>query len=80
MDEKLTFKYDRVGDILYIEKCPPYPEQESEELGDEIIARLNPTTGQIETLEILFFSKRLFRDKSIELPIFADLRLIEMSI
>ena len=44
MDEKLTFKYDRVGDILYIEKCPPYPEQESEELGDEIIARLNQWT------------------------------------
>jgi hypothetical protein len=29
-----------VGDILYINTCPPYAEQESEELGDEVIARL----------------------------------------
>jgi len=26
MDEKLTFKYDREADILYINKRPPYPE------------------------------------------------------
>ena len=24
---------DRDADILHIDKCPPYPEQESEELG-----------------------------------------------
>jgi uncharacterized protein YuzE len=54
MEAKLTFKYDRQGDILYINKTPPYPEQESEELGDEVIARLNPKTGEIENLEVLF--------------------------
>ena len=42
MEAKLTFKYDRQGDILYINKMPPYAEQDSEELGDEVIARLNP--------------------------------------
>ena len=78
MVEKLTFKYDRLGDILYIEKCPPYAEQESEEIGDEVIARLNPTTGQIETLEILFFSKRLLSGNLLELPILADLRLAQL--
>jgi hypothetical protein len=41
METKLVFKYDREGDILYINKRPPYPEQNSEELGDEVIARLN---------------------------------------
>jgi uncharacterized protein YuzE len=79
MVEKLTFKYDKIGDILYIEKCPPYAEQESEELGDEVIARLNPITGQIETLEILFFSKRLLSGNLLELPILADLRPIELT-
>jgi uncharacterized protein YuzE len=59
MAAKLIFKYDREGDILYIDKCPPYPEQESEELGDDVIARLNPVTGEIENLEVLFFSTRL---------------------
>jgi len=71
----LTFKYDREGDILYINKRAPYPEQESEELGDEVIARLNPATGEVENLEILFFSTRLLRSDLFELPITADLRL-----
>lgn len=78
MDENLTFKYDRIGDILYIEKCPPYAEQESEELGEEVIVRLNPNTGKIETIEILFFSKRFLNGNFLELPIFADFRLIEL--
>lgn len=43
------------ADILYISKRPPYPEQETEELGGDVIARLNPSTGEIESLEVLFF-------------------------
>jgi len=75
MGEKLIFQYDREADILYVNKRPPYPEQESEELGDEVIARLNPETGEIENLEVLFFSTRLLRHDLLELPIKADLRL-----
>jgi uncharacterized protein YuzE len=75
MEKRLTFKYDRLADILYIDKTPPYPEQETEELGDDVIARLNPTTGEIENLEVLFFSTRLLRQDLFELPIEADLRL-----
>lgn len=65
MEAKLTFKYDRQGDILYINKMPPYAEQDSEELGDEVIARLNPKTGEIENLEVLFFSTRLLRSRFV---------------
>ncbi len=75
MAKKLTFKYDREADILRIDKCPPYAEQESEELGDEIIARLNPQTGEVENVEVLFFSTRLLRSDLFELPVTADLRL-----
>jgi hypothetical protein len=75
MAAQLTFKYDREVDILHIDKCSPYPEQESEELGDDVIARLHPVTGEVENLEILFFSTRLLRRDSFELPIAADLRL-----
>lgn len=75
MDKGLVFRYDDIGDILYIDKCSPYPEQESEELGDDIIARLNPTSGEIENLEVLFFSKRLLSKNFMELPIIAELRL-----
>ena len=74
MDAKLSFRYDRKSDILYIDTRPPYAEQESEELGDEVIARLNPRTRDIETLEVLFFSTRLLREDLFELPIVADLR------
>ena len=76
MEAKLIFQYDREGDILYINKRPPYPEQESEELNDEVIARLNPKTKEIENLEVLFFSTRLLRSNTFELPIAADLRLV----
>lgn len=75
MEAKLTFKYDRKGDILYINRCLPYPEQESEELGDDVIARLNPTTGEVENFEILFFSTRLLRSDLFELPVTANWRL-----
>jgi len=75
MDKKLTFTYDREADILYINKRPPYAEQESEELGDEVIARLNPETGEIENVEVMFFSTRLLRSELLELPVSADLRI-----
>jgi len=75
MDTSLTFRYDREADILHIDKCPPYAAQESEELGDEIIARINPRTGEVENLEVLFFSTRLLRHELFELPVAADLRI-----
>ncbi len=76
MAAQLNFKYDRGGDILYIDKCLPYAEQETEELGDDVIARLNPKTGEIENLEVLFFSTRLLRSDLFSLPVTADLRMV----
>ncbi len=75
METKLKFTYDRDADILYIDKCPPYAEQESEELGDEVVARLNPKTGEVENLEVSFFSTRLLRGELFEVPVSAELRL-----
>jgi uncharacterized protein YuzE len=75
METKLSFNYDREADILHIDKRPPYSEQQSEELKDEVIARLNPDTGAVENLEVLFFSTRLPRTDLFELPVSADLRL-----
>lgn len=73
MGAKLAFQYDRQADILYITSCPPYAEQASDELGDDVIARFNPDTGDIEGLEILWFSTRL-KDESFELPVTAAMR------
>ena len=76
MAEKLTFQYDRDADILYISKHPPYAEQESEELGDDIVARLNPSTGEVESVEVMFFSTRLLRKDLFELPVTAEMHLL----
>lgn len=73
MKYNLTFQYDREADILYVNTVTPYPEQESEELEDEVVARFNPKTGQVENLEILFFSTRLLRKESFSVPIVAEL-------
>lgn len=74
MEEKLSFKYDREADVLYINKRPPYAEQESQEMGDDVVARMNPKTHEIENVEVLFFSTRLLRSDLFELPVSADLR------
>jgi hypothetical protein len=74
MEKALTLRYDAIGDILYVDTCPPYAEQESEELNNEIIARLNPDSGVIENLEILFFSRR--SGESLPLPINTKLELV----
>ena len=79
MGAKLSFKYDRDADILHIDKCPPYEDQESEELGDEVIARLNPKTGEVENLEVLFFSTRLLRKDLFELPLTGELHIAPQS-
>jgi len=63
------------ADILYIDKRSPYPEQESEELGDEVIARLNPDIGEVENLAVLFFSTRLLRSELFESPISPELHI-----
>lgn len=74
MRAPLSIRYDTEGDILYMDRCPPYASQESEDLGDEIIARFNPETHEIENIEILFFSKRGGADRAFDLPIVAELR------
>ena len=77
MEANLTLRYDREADILYIDSCAPYPGQESEEVGDEVIARLNPDTGDVENLEVLFFSTRLLRSDLLQIPVAVTLRLAE---
>lgn len=73
----LRFRYQHNADVLYIETSAPYAEQESEELGDDVVARMNPDTGEIENLEVLFFSARLNDEGGFSLPVAARLSLPE---
>jgi hypothetical protein len=74
--QQLSFTYDREGDIFYIDTVPPDAEQETEELGDDGRARLNPTTGESENLAEFFFSPRLLRSNLFSLLVTADLRVV----
>lgn len=69
--EQLKFEYDSIGDILYISKVNPYIRQESDEIEDGVVARMNPETLEIESLEILSFKKRLDMNPTFTLPIIA---------
>lgn len=58
MAAEMTLQFDRDANILSISTRPPYPEQESEEIGDANVARLNPLMHEVEYLAVLFFSTR----------------------
>ncbi len=73
--DELCFEYDQLGDILYISKTKSYKEQNSDEIQDGVIARMNPISHEIESLEILSFKKRLSKDASFTLPILAKLTM-----
>ena len=75
METSLTVEYDKVGDILYLGKTKAYPEQDSEELDYGVVARLNPQTHDLENLEILFFSSRVAKGETFQLPVTAEFRL-----
>ena len=71
----MTVEYDRAGDILYLGKTKAYSEQDSEELGYGVVARLNPQTHDLGNLEILFFSSRVAKGETFQLPVTAEFRL-----
>ena len=68
----LIVEYDSAGDILYLGKTKPYVGQESEELDFGVVARLNPTSGEIENLEILSFTARTKSGEGVNIPVLAD--------
>ncbi len=69
MAATLRFEHDVVGDILYIEKCRPYLGQDSDDIEDFVIARLNPNNDEVESMEILFYSTRIISRQPLRLNI-----------
>jgi hypothetical protein len=77
MERKLKFTYDSVGDILLIDVCERYLDQDEDEIDDGVVARFNPVTGEIENIDILFFNARVKANPCMELPVRTGMRLIE---
>ena len=68
-ETNLTFKYDRIGDILSIEIRPPYQGQDSDEIDDSVVARFHPQTDVVESIEILFLSRHILSDDPFRLNV-----------
>lgn len=69
MAEKLIFEYDRIGDMLFIRQRPPYRGQETDEIADSVIAKLNPQTDVVECVHIMFLSAQILSHDPFRLNI-----------
>jgi hypothetical protein len=72
---KIRLSYDKASDTLLIDWCDPYPEQDSRSIEKGVLARVNPKTKVVETLEILDFEARFGKARRIELPVTGALQL-----
>ena len=72
MENPLSIHYDPVSDTLCVDRRPPYAEQDSDLLDDDTLARFNPQTGDVETLELMHFRRRLESDQGVRLPVAAS--------
>ena len=80
MGAELRIEYQEEADILIIAKCPSYIGQDEDEIDDLACGRMNPDTGEIEYIEIVFFKARLEKDGEIVLPINATLQPVERTV
>ena len=69
MATDLSFRHDVIGNIMTIKKCRPYAEQDSDEIGLSVVGRMNPDTGEVESLEILSYSHLILSRDPIRLEI-----------
>ncbi len=69
MATDLSFRHDVIGNIMTIEKCRPYAEQDSDEIGLSVVGRMNPDTGEVESLEILSYSHLILSRDPVRLEI-----------
>ena len=76
MEKMIQISYDRIGDVLYLSVGDPRPAV-SEEIGDDVLLRLDLETGEPVGLTVLNFSAR-FSDAhpSDVLPVGIELRRI----
>lgn len=58
MKANIQYSFDRDADVLYLFKGDPYPDVESEEIGDDIVIHRDRATGDVVGFTILNFLKR----------------------
>ena len=73
METELTFEYDPTGDILYIQRVAPYPEQITDQLDYNVFVRRHPETHAVEAVEVLFFTRWLLQNGQPEVRNLSEL-------
>ena len=70
----LHYYYDAEADVMYFSKGEPSEDAISREMGDDVVARLNPQTGETIGFTILNFMKRAKeKTMSVSLPFMMEL-------
>ena len=64
--EAFKLSYDKASDTFYVDLAEPYPEQDSRSVAKGVVARFNPESHRLETLEILGYSQRFKNAGPIE--------------
>ena len=65
----VKIQYDSISDVLYVHFVPPYSEQWIDNLDDETTARMNPTTQEVEGLEVWHYMARIEAGEEVTLPV-----------
>ena len=71
----IRLSYDKASDTLYIDWCDTHSEQDSRTIAAGVLARVNPQTNAVESLEVLDFEARFRAEGKLELPIIGTLQL-----
>ena len=73
----LQYFFDREADVLYVSQGEPRSDVESEEVGDGVVARVDPITREIVGFTILNFLKRTEQGlPAVVLPFRVELSLV----
>lgn len=71
---KLYYYYDKGADVLYLSQGKPSSRDESQEIEDDIVLRLDSKTHKVRGFTILNFTRRMKqKDKSVSLPLQMEL-------
>jgi uncharacterized protein YuzE len=77
MKANIQYSFDREADVLYHFRGDPYPEVESEEIGNDIVVHRDRTTGEVMGFTILNFLKRAGSGlERVTLPLEASFKVI----
>ncbi|MBU4332363.1 DUF2283 domain-containing protein [Patescibacteria group bacterium] len=73
---KLNYYFDKEADVLYFSQGKPQKNIISQEIGDDIIVRKHPSTGEVVGFTILNFIKRGSKKlAAISVPLKAEFTL-----